>query len=500
MKNIKAIYLGLGLLLLGSCSSEAPFDGIGSEGSGRLLTSSFEIEVVSEDIFTRAVVVPTPEQFNVNIYKTSDGSSVYSGTPVQSYLYKEMPEVLTLPVGNYIATVTYGGDYGEGRNAAFDAPYYLGESDIFTITQAAIVDDLAPIVARPANVKVSVDFDKTLLDVMGEGSKVSVRVGESGVLDFTPETDADGYFAYDEGSTTLTATFIGIVDGNPTTEIKTFDGVKAGLYYRVTFRLHKVDPNDPNYPDDPNNPNNPDNPDDPNNPNNPDDPNNPDVPGNVPQGDIVVGNNGGLRLDATVTYHDRSENSSFSPGNDEYLVDDMRPGSNPSQPGQDNPGGDDPSSGTKPGGDDPGPNDPGKDDPGIDNPVVHNKPSVEGVDGTSENNVNPSIFHVLVTSESEKGFTAFTVDIDSETLTPSELEGVGLPQHIDLVNPGSIKDSLMELGFPVEDQVLGKKSAYINIDQFLDLLKILGNGTSKFIFNVTDEYGTTTKTLSITYK
>ena len=91
-------------------------------------------------------------------------------------------------------------------------------------------------------------------------------------------------------------------------------------------------------------------------------------------------------------------------------------------------------------------------------------------------------------SEAEGGFKVFTVDIISNTLTPEELVGVGLTDHLDLINPGQYEETLDQMGFPVS--IGGKTSAEFNITGFLALLGALGEGTHEFKLTVTDANGT----------
>ena len=72
-------------------------------------------------------------------------------------------------------------------------------------------------------------FDENLVKVMSPDSKVSVSVGQRGSLDFTPSTSESGYFAYEEGSNTISAVFTGVVDGDEVTESKSYSNVKAGI-------------------------------------------------------------------------------------------------------------------------------------------------------------------------------------------------------------------------------------------------------------------------------
>lgn len=143
---------------------------------------------------------------------------------------------------------------------------------------------------------------------------------------------------------------------------------------------------------------------------------------------------------------------------------------------------------------------PGEDDPDNPNPPVPggDAPQITANDGVAFDTpvtVTAGMeVRIKVHSSSAAGLTGFTVDIDSNTLTPAELQGVGLASHLDLVNPGALADSLSGLGFPVN--VGGQTDPdEMNLTPFLSMLSALGPGTHKFILQVTDANGTTTKTL-----
>lgn len=103
---------------------------------------------------------------------------------------------------------------------------------------------------------------------------------------------------------------------------------------------------------------------------------------------------------------------------------------------------------------------------------------------------------IMVTSENP--LSGFTVDIESTTLTAEELESVGLSTHLDLANPGELKDKLIGLGFPTGDQVIGQNELSFDITQFSTLLSALGAGTHNFIMKATDNQdNVTTETLTL---
>ena len=102
---------------------------------------------------------------------------------------------------------------------------------------------------------------------------------------------------------------------------------------------------------------------------------------------------------------------------------------------------------------------------------------------------------VDITSSDPAGLTGLTVDIDSPTLTPEELSGMGLSAHLDLVNPGNLKEPIEGLGFPTEGNVLNQAKVTFDISEFMPLLGLLGAGTHNFIIKATDAQGTTTESL-----
>lgn len=106
---------------------------------------------------------------------------------------------------------------------------------------------------------------------------------------------------------------------------------------------------------------------------------------------------------------------------------------------------------------------------------------------------------IVIDVTTQSAFTGFTVDIVSESvLPPSELEGVGLTDHLDLVNPGIYKTQLENLGFPTGDAVTGSRRVSFDITGFMDLLTLLNReGNCDFRLTVTDASGTTTKTIQL---
>ncbi|MDE6480346.1 MAG: DUF4493 domain-containing protein [Muribaculaceae bacterium] len=281
MKLYKGLTYSLAAIaLLTGCANESPFVDVKTAGqTGSLMTSCLAPKLANTegvDATTRADV-PSTDDFKVVITRNGGSASTYSSTPGSvEYKYSEMPEVLTLPVGDYKVFA----HHGENKPAAWDEPYYYGEST-FGIDANKITDDVDPIVAKLANIRVTIVFHPSLISAMSADSKVEVKVGNQGVLTFTPTESRSAYFKYVNKSSTLAATFTGIVDGSDVVETKTEDNVAPGNHYRITFRMHGIED---------------------------------DIPGTV-QGSVAV--------DTTVEKIDM--NHTVDGEKEEYFEDDMRP-------------------------------------------------------------------------------------------------------------------------------------------------------------------------------
>lgn len=430
-----ALVLGAGLF---SCSKDTPFDNEFSGATGKLLKSSLSVSLDGtrgpRSLRDRNVrmALPAADDFGVDFIK--EGQS----EPTLSFpKYSEMPEIVTLPVGNYTAVA----HYGENPSAEWEAPYYAGTSEKFVIAVDEITDEISPIKCKLANVRVSIKFDEALQAAMDPDCKVSVHVGESGILDFSLQTlDKSGYFAYVEDSHTLAAVFNGNVDGYPTTETKTYTDVQPGNHYSITFRLHDAGEEDP---------------------------------GNISgkdDGDIII-------VDALVSTEDM--NQDIDPG-ETTLPDTMRPqegddpGSNPGQP--DNPGKDDPADGNA---------------PTVEGeaPIVLDQINVLPTDGS------PFPVAIRIHSDSDKGIQTFKVSVKMANVSDQELYDLGLAPEMDLVNTDpAYAESLKGLGFPVN--IGGQKDVRFEITELMDMLGIL-KGLHEFKLTVGDEYGTTVRSLLI---
>ena len=213
--------MSLATLMLAGCD-DPNYNGESQE-EGKLKVSTLSIDVdASETTVTRATV--DVSGFTVRILEGK------TGLLKQSWIFSEMPEVITLPVGEYIAEVYNA----EVKDAAFDAPYYYAKQN-FTIAKNKITE-LNPMTCTLENVRVSVRYSDALKNVMASDVKVTVEVAAKNVLEFAASETRSGYFRYYENNTTLVASFSGTVEGVFINEdYKIMTDVAPRKHYIITF-------------------------------------------------------------------------------------------------------------------------------------------------------------------------------------------------------------------------------------------------------------------------
>ncbi|MCM1005183.1 MAG: DUF4493 domain-containing protein [Prevotella sp.] len=410
-------------LLLPGCDKEDPFDYDKSNGAtGQVNFRKMVVEVNNDVNEVRTAQVNVGE-FLVTVTSTN-GIAEYAGT------YAEMPEILTLPVGDYKVTVKSPSN----PDAAWESPYYEGTQS-FSVKEDEVTF-VEEVVCRIANVKVTVIYDAGLLPYMEDDCKVTVQTGMGGRLEYAKYETRSGNFRYveGEGSATLVATFTGTVDENYEENLRTYTDVAPGNHYIITYSIKTPDGQEP------------------------------DMAGTISPS---------ITVEASVEVVDMNVNIDID---DDILADTDRP-----------------TQGNRPGeGDDPNPPTP---------PVEKKAPQITAsilgepaefdtpitvVDGMKD-------IIIKVKSEAEGGFTAFTIDIDSDKLSPL-LPEVGLATHLDFVNPGVLKQTL-ENNFGFATEIGGRTEVEYDISDFVPLLGIYGAGDHKFIVTVSDANGTTVRTL-----
>lgn len=358
--------------------------------------------------------------FQVTIYDKT-------GAEAGSWTYGQMPEIVTLAAGDGYVVKVKSHDV---EKAAWEMPYYYGESKSFSIEKNKITE-VGTVTAEFKSIKVTVEFTDELKAIVSDDVKVVIEANDEGLITFTKKEVEDGSAAYFEavdGSTTMVAHFAGSIRGNAVDSKAPFTDIAAGQHRIVRYGV-KIGP---------------------------------DVP--EPDGSITPG---GITIDTEIVEVDVDGNTT--------VVD---PDIDPS----DRPGHEDPENPDKPGPDEPTPPGPGGEAATFTSETL----DTEGGINYSKDWVGDAI----VTIDCPEGFAKLEVVIDSDGLTPEVLEGVGLAKKFDLADPRELSEGLEGLGFPIGDAVLGKTTIDFNITEFVPLLNIYP-GKSDFIITVTDSKGAT---------
>lgn len=435
--NIYSIILASAAsLAITGCDKEATFNM--NPGEGQLNCRTLTVDYINNNPKVRASEVELGD-FTVSFVNTATNDTA------RSFKYAEMPEIVSLPQGSYQAKASYGNN----PIAEWEAPYYLGDTD-FEINAGEITDNVDPVECVLSNIRVRVNINDLNLGLLGDDAKVVVHAGKEGQLTYDlSTTNKAGYFRFVENSHTLTAEFSGTVDGkyiNATPLI--FENVEMGKAYDINFTINRPDNMDP---------------------------------GEI----VVVGEPGNeITVNATIAIMDQTKEIDPNEPEDNILVDDMRPANGDDDPGKD------------PNDDDPNDDDPNGDDPGTEVKGPKVIPTAPGLKlGEAYTLVDSETTPVSFKVTSETGITEFKIVIDSNSLTPEELQGVGLSANLDLINPGELEGALNGLGFKTGNEVDGQKECSFNISQFVPMLQVLGAGDHKFIITVSDADGTTEATL-----
>lgn len=358
--------------------------------------------------------------FQVTIYDKT-------GAEAGSWTYGQMPEIVTLAAGDGYVVKVKSHDV---EKAAWEMPYYYGESKSFSIEKNKITE-VGTVTAEFKSIKVTVEFTDELKAIVSDDVKVVIEANDEGLITFTKKEVEDGSAAYFEavdGSTTMVAHFAGSIRGNAVDSKAPFTDIAAGQHRIVRYGV-KIGP---------------------------------DVP--EPDGSITPG---GITIDTEIVEVDVDGNTT--------VVD-------PDLDSSDRPGPEEPENPDQPGPDEPTPPGPGGEAATFTSETL----DTEGGINYSKDWVGDAI----VTIDCPEGFAKLEVVIDSDGLTPEVLEGVGLAKKFDLADPRELSEGLEGLGFPIGDAVLGKTTIDFNITEFVPLLNIYP-GKSDFIITVTDSKGAT---------
>lgn len=415
-----------GTLLAGltSCHDEINGPEITHGDEGTLQLSSLSIDMSdAEKVIHSSAGRASVDLSDFIVAITPKGSAA----AYKTFRYGDMPEILTLPAGEYTVAV----ESHNIQKAEWERPYFKGSQD-FEITTGEITS-VTPVTAKFSSLKVTVKFADDLLAVLGDNAKVTILANNEGLLTYTTQETRAGYFEVVDNSTTMIAHFEGDVDGLYTVYDTPFTDIEPGQHRIITYKAKQG-------------------------------PTPPEQTGNIDPSD-------GIGIDADVDIVDIDGNVNV----DEDILD----GSD--RPGHEVlPGNPDPGPGTDP---EPGPG--GDDDSHAATFEATNSPKL---DLRGENIATEDFGNAIVTIKCPKGIKNLVVTIETESSSfKTTLGDIGLDKPFDLAYPGDLEESIGEdgLGLATGAKVINQTEVPFDITQFIGLL-VPFQGKHTFVLSVTD--------------
>ncbi len=211
------IFIAINFLLLSCLKNELPFD----EHKGVLsLSVSMEIVEIETGSSLKSALV---EDYKVEIFKVNQTE------PYLTFDHSsDIPDPLELPVGEYYVTASSG----LNPAAAFESPYYFGQSANFTI----LSDETSQvqITCSLANIMVSVVYSDQVKDAFSDFNTLVSNA--SGSLTFGKDEERNGFFNSGPLSVVVSLEY-SLSDGS--TKTKTLSGTIAdpvhGKHYQINI-------------------------------------------------------------------------------------------------------------------------------------------------------------------------------------------------------------------------------------------------------------------------
>lgn len=150
------------------------------------------------------------------------------------WIYSEMPEVVSLPVGNYRIDVVSA----ETAEAGFDNPYYAG-SQSFEIKKNEVTQ-VSGIVCKLSNVRLSFTMDAAFKEKSDDDFKVTMSIESSSISMVKSDENRFAYLPAIADEHVLVVAWEGTVDGEFYNNVERFSGVKKGYHHTVAFKFDEV--------------------------------------------------------------------------------------------------------------------------------------------------------------------------------------------------------------------------------------------------------------------
>lgn len=223
MKRLQLISLTVlsMLIALTACHSEKV--SFQMDTFGQLKLSSMQVTADTEPLVTASRVSSDIKDYLITVYAADGGK-------LQEWKYAEMPEIFTLKTGAY-KLVAHA---PEVTGAAFDTPYCASAEKSFEIRQDEITE-IGEVKCTLHNVKVTVKYEDKLMALLGDGVKVTVKVGEE-KLEYTKDETKSGFFHGKAENNVVDVVFQGSVEGEPVSITKSYAEIALGTELIVTYK------------------------------------------------------------------------------------------------------------------------------------------------------------------------------------------------------------------------------------------------------------------------
>lgn len=229
MKNkyLLLLYL-IAVFIITACHSEKMDEqSYSSKGELNLSGLSLSLDAKVDSLsLSRANTV----DINSYIVTITDAQEQQAG----KWVYSEMPEVVSLPVGNYRIDVVSA----ETAEAGFDNPYYAG-SQSFEIKKNEVTQ-VSGIVCKLSNVRLSFTMDAAFKEKSDDDFKVTMSIESSSISMVKSDENRFAYLPAIADEHVLVVSWKGTVDGDYYNNIERFSGVKKGYHHTISFKFDKV--------------------------------------------------------------------------------------------------------------------------------------------------------------------------------------------------------------------------------------------------------------------
>lgn len=233
MKNIFLICLTLMtmLFMFSACHSEK-MDPDTTDVTGQVSLASLKMEI---DLKLDTVYPKSRAGVDVSGFLITINNS--EGVQAEQYTYSEMPEIISLPVGNYTIIASSAAEAANG----FDAPFYKG-STTFTVEENKLTE-VSSLTCTLANVMNSVEYAEDLRALMSDDVVTTIKIGTNS-LDIPVAETRKAYLIAPASTGVMEITLKGTIEGETVNVSERVENVKAGQYNIIKFKLSPVDDED----------------------------------------------------------------------------------------------------------------------------------------------------------------------------------------------------------------------------------------------------------------